>query len=63
MGYERERSARQQALDLSKRKDAIEAEMDAIFESLTVRLSLFVSPPIAPLLPCSSSAISARANT
>ena len=37
MGYEREMSARQKALDLSKKKEAIEAEMDALFESLTVR--------------------------
>lgn len=29
--------ARRQALELSQRKDSIEAEMDAIYESLTVR--------------------------
>lgn len=37
MGYEREMSARQKALELVKRRDAIEAEMDAIHSSLTVR--------------------------
>lgn len=37
MGYERElSSARQKALDLEKKKDTMEAEMDAIFSALTV---------------------------
>lgn len=37
MGYEREMSARQKALALNKRRDAIEAEMEAIVSALTVR--------------------------
>lgn len=37
MGYERTMSARQKALELNKRKDAIEAEMEAIVSALTVR--------------------------
>lgn len=36
MGYEREMSYRQKAIELSKKRGAIEAEMDAIFNSLTV---------------------------
>lgn len=36
MGYEREVPARQKAIDLSKKKAAIEAEMDTIYDSLTV---------------------------
>eukprot|EP00177_Eucheuma_denticulatum_P004379 GFKZ01007951.1.p1 GENE.GFKZ01007951.1~~GFKZ01007951.1.p1 ORF type:complete len:266 (+),score=32.44 GFKZ01007951.1:156-953(+) len=34
MGYERETSARQKALDLVKKRDALEAEMDSIIELL-----------------------------
>jgi len=37
MGYEREMSARQKALELVKKRDAMEVEMDTIFSSLTVR--------------------------
>lgn len=36
MGYEREMSARQKALDLQKKRDAVEAEMNAISAALTV---------------------------
>lgn len=34
MGYERETSARQKALDLVKKRDALEAEMDSLIELL-----------------------------
>lgn len=37
MDTDRQELARQQALELSQRKDSIESEMDAIYESLTVR--------------------------
>lgn len=35
MGYEREMSARQKALELNKKKDAMEAEMESIVSALT----------------------------
>lgn len=41
MGYEREMSARQNALDLVKKRDAIEAEMDSIYTALTVRIIIY----------------------
>lgn len=37
MGYEREMSARQKALELNKSKEAMEAEIETIVSALTVR--------------------------
>lgn len=36
MGHEREESAKERALELSRQKDALELEMNAIYESLNV---------------------------
>lgn len=51
MGYQRELSPRQRALDLDKKKVAMEVEMEKIVSELTVRIIKFTLESLSQRVP------------
>lgn len=47
MSHKREESAKERALELSQQKDALELEMNAIYESLNVSSFLPICLPLS----------------